>query len=92
MLDVNDNAPYIVDGATIRMLKNMSSNYRGEVTVPFTLTVTDPDDWTTGHGPPFRLSVQEGDTNLRIKLTAGNMIINYYHYSCFVVSVITKSI
>ncbi|XP_045129226.1 putative neural-cadherin 2 isoform X2 [Portunus trituberculatus] len=49
--DVNDNPPFLADPQEVQVVENT------EAQLVATVTLSDPDNWRQGHGPPFTLSL-----------------------------------
>lgn len=48
MTDVNDNAPSFTNPTYLKVHKERLSDFVND------FELTDPDDWSLNHGPPFR--------------------------------------
>lgn len=61
---MNDNAPVVVGGSIVRLA--VDEGHTDHLSASVTLSLTDVDDWSLGHGPPF--TVRQHTTDARIRL------------------------
>ena len=66
--DVNDNPPFVSSSLALRL------SPQGVRSLPFNLSLDDPDDWTAGNGPPFQVVQTDRQWLAFLQCAAGEQI------------------
>ena len=66
VVDVNDNAPVVVGGGIVRLA--VDEGHIGYLSASMTLSLTDSDDWSLGHGPPFTVKQHTVDPRILLEM------------------------